>query len=370
MNCITLAVDVESARYYSPELRDTMAGFDTTFVILFTIEALVRFAATGFFTKPHGYFLSGWNVVDFIIVVCGWVSLFAPAWTGVTSIKLLRIVRLLGAVTIFQSFRDVLASVVASLYMLSTVVFLFLVFALVFGVIGVQLFGGLLSHHCMGVPTGCPLPGQDKAECSIMLDHPDQVCTPSYLGTGLRNCTDVYGFTDLAGNAVDCVKTRLFPGNSVTRFEHIGWATVLLFQVMTGSGWVSAMYQTMDGIGYGLPLAYFVLIVIIGMLFVANLVIAVLGNAYISHHLARKEERRLLKRVKLELALWVDADADYSLRRFWSWMMVPGGSEIRTVCRSMPRPPSIPNRRPPTAALLFATPSCRHYLAGVPRGNG
>lgn len=149
VNCILLAIDVPGARYYDSNLGNVLNAFDTSFIALFSAEAAIKIFGLGPFANPHGYFRSGWNCLDFLIVVFGLVSIGFSEWEGVTSLRVLRIIRPLRSMAIFGSFSDVLGALVTSMHKLTTIFFLFVIFSLVFGVIGVQVFGGVLSHHCM-----------------------------------------------------------------------------------------------------------------------------------------------------------------------------------------------------------------------------
>lgn len=46
------------------------------FLIIFTVEAFLKVIAYGLLFHPNAYLRNGWNLLDFIIVVVGWVSIF------------------------------------------------------------------------------------------------------------------------------------------------------------------------------------------------------------------------------------------------------------------------------------------------------
>eukprot|EP00966_Prymnesium_polylepis_P012587 289033-Prymnesium_polylepis.1 len=161
INCIMMSVDVQSAKYFNDDLGSTLESFDSFFVIAFSFEAILKLYALGPFAVPNGYFRSPWHCMDFLIVICGLISMGIPDLDGITAIRALRALR---AMSVFSSFRDVLGAFSGSLYQLTTIFSLFVVFSLVIGVIGVQVFGGVLAHHCMA--------GGE------MLDTQDQVRAP------------------------------------------------------------------------------------------------------------------------------------------------------------------------------------------------
>lgn len=44
------------------------------FLIIFTVEAFLKVIAYGLLCHPNAYLRNGWNLLDFIIVVVGWVN--------------------------------------------------------------------------------------------------------------------------------------------------------------------------------------------------------------------------------------------------------------------------------------------------------
>ena len=44
---------------------------DVIFVAIFTLEATLKIIAYGFFFHSNSYLRSGWNIIDFVVVVVG-----------------------------------------------------------------------------------------------------------------------------------------------------------------------------------------------------------------------------------------------------------------------------------------------------------
>ncbi|KAL3926942.1 MAG: hypothetical protein SGPRY_003060 [Prymnesium sp.] len=103
----------------------------------------------------------------------------------------------------------------------------------------------------------------------------------------------------------------------------------LLFQCMTGSGWTNILYMTSDGSGSTVSLIYFLTVIVLGMLFVSNLVIAVLGNAYISHLITRRERRKIHLQSLAFLFQDTMNEGQETLRDFYEWLMTPSAGESR-----------------------------------------
>ena len=86
-NCIILALDNE-AKWVSENSK----MIDMILLIIFSIEMSLKVIAMGFVTREHSYLRDTWNVLDFFVVVMGWIgTLFTTA--DVTAIRVIRILR-------------------------------------------------------------------------------------------------------------------------------------------------------------------------------------------------------------------------------------------------------------------------------------
>jgi len=54
------------------------------FLVIFTLECIIKIIAYGFVLHPYAYLRSGWNMLDFIIVVVGLVT--APIYYDAFSV--------------------------------------------------------------------------------------------------------------------------------------------------------------------------------------------------------------------------------------------------------------------------------------------
>ena len=78
------------------ELSKTLAWLDMVMTILFTIEMVLKVATFGFVANgPGSYLRSGWNVLDFFIVVISLVSLVMGGSSSLNTVKALRTLRVL-----------------------------------------------------------------------------------------------------------------------------------------------------------------------------------------------------------------------------------------------------------------------------------
>lgn len=74
---------------------------DTAFAIVFTVEAIIKIIADGFYWTPNAYFRSTWGIIDAVVLITLWINvitLFAHAGAvsrAVGAFKALRALRLL-----------------------------------------------------------------------------------------------------------------------------------------------------------------------------------------------------------------------------------------------------------------------------------
>jgi hypothetical protein len=90
-------------------VRNWFVWTDTGFAIVFTIEALIKVIADGFFWTPNAYFRGSWGFIDGVVLVTLWVNIVTSFYNDgqitrtVGAFKALRALRLLN---ISDSTRD------------------------------------------------------------------------------------------------------------------------------------------------------------------------------------------------------------------------------------------------------------------------
>ena len=142
----------------SDEYRNAIGFADVGFTIFYTLEAVMRVAANGFFyastTREPAYFDSGWNKLDLTVILIAYVT-YVLAALGIKMpvkpnvFRALRVLRLLHAVRFFSSTRAILTSLGKAIGLLGNVVALFMFFFCVYTVLGMSLFGGALRMSCI-----------------------------------------------------------------------------------------------------------------------------------------------------------------------------------------------------------------------------
>jgi hypothetical protein len=70
---------------------------DFVFLIIYTIEMSLKIVAMGFFMREHSYLRDSWNMLDFLVVFLGWISLVVNN-SSMSGIKVVRTLRPLKAI--------------------------------------------------------------------------------------------------------------------------------------------------------------------------------------------------------------------------------------------------------------------------------
>ena len=87
MNCLFLAMD--KGVDFVTNNSDTI---DLVFLCIYTTEMVLKIIAMGFVMREYSYLREGWNIMDFFVVVLGWVSIIVSS-DSISGIKVIRILR-------------------------------------------------------------------------------------------------------------------------------------------------------------------------------------------------------------------------------------------------------------------------------------
>ena len=140
------------------------------FVALFTLEALLKICAKGLLYGHSAYLRSGWNWLDLIVVLSGWLEV-RMSWEGVMGLRLIRVVRPLRGAASVRGVRVLVECILSALPQCSSAVLVLLTLVLLFGTIGVHLFSGLLRHQCFRPTESGWLPTGDTCSPHCERDH-------------------------------------------------------------------------------------------------------------------------------------------------------------------------------------------------------
>ncbi|XP_029945382.1 voltage-dependent T-type calcium channel subunit alpha-1I-like isoform X2 [Salarias fasciatus] len=322
LNCVTLGMyqPCENIDCTSDRCQ-ILQAFDAFIYIFFALEMVVKMVALGIFGR-RCYLGDTWNRLDFFIVMAGMVEYSLDLQNiNLSAIRTVRVLRPLKAINRVPSMRILVNLLLDTLPMLGNVLLLCFFVFFIFGIIGVQLWAGLLRNRCypeenftlssgMTLPAPYYRPEEDDERpfiCSLASDNGIMSCTdvPARREGGRTCCLDkedalhrqALGLSPEplangsgAGEAVGlCINwnqyyTRCHTGNTnphkgAINFDNIVYAWIVIFQVITLEGWVEIMYYVMDAHSF-YNFIYFILLIIIGSFFMINLCLVVIATQF------------------------------------------------------------------------------------------
>ncbi|KAK5966933.1 Voltage-dependent L-type calcium channel subunit alpha, partial [Trichostrongylus colubriformis] len=269
-NCIALAVYQPYPAQDSDSKNTILEQIEYLFIVVFTIECILKVVALGFICHPGAYLRNAWNILDFIIVVIGLVSTILSRMNiqgfDVKALRAFRVLRPLRLVSGVPSLQVVLNAILRAMIPLLHIALLVLFVILIYAIIGLELFCGKLHSTCVDPATG-QLAQKDPSPCGT---HGSAFqCVPSDALSGM-------------GVQWVCSSNTSWPGpnNGITNFDNFGLAMLTVFQCVSLEGWTEVMYWVNDAVGREWPWIYFVTLVILGSFFVLNLVLGVLSGEF------------------------------------------------------------------------------------------
>uniref|UniRef100_A0A8C7BI66 Calcium voltage-gated channel subunit alpha1 H n=1 Tax=Neovison vison TaxID=452646 RepID=A0A8C7BI66_NEOVI len=266
LNCVTLGMfrpceDVEC----QSERCSILEAFDDFIFAFFAVEMIIKMVALGLFGQKC-YLGDTWNRLDFFIVMAGYYSLDGHN-VSLSAIRTVRVLRPLRAINRVPSMRILVTLLLDTLPMLGNVLLLCFFVFFIFGIVGVQLWAGLLRNRCFLDSTFArnnnltflrPYYQTEEGEenpfiCSSRRDNGMQKCSHIPSRRELRvECTlgwEAYGQPQREGPAGAahnaCINWNQYynvcrsggsnPHNGAINFDNIGYAWIAIFQVGPGS---------------------------------------------------------------------------------------------------------------------------------------
>uniref|UniRef100_A0A8C6L6J5 Calcium voltage-gated channel subunit alpha1 Ia n=1 Tax=Nothobranchius furzeri TaxID=105023 RepID=A0A8C6L6J5_NOTFU len=307
LNCVTLGMyqPCENIDCTSDRCQ-ILQAFDAFIYIFFALEMVIKMVALGIFGR-RCYLGDTWNRLDFFIVMAGMVEYSLDLQNiNLSAIRTVRVLRPLKAINRVPSMRILVNLLLDTLPMLGNVLLLCFFVFFIFGIIGVQLWAGLLRNRCyteenFTIPSGMTLPApyyrpeEDDERpfiCSLASDNGIMSCSdvPARREGGRVCCLDKEDALHRQSLALGlCINwnqyyTRCHTGNSnphkgAINFDNIVYAWIVIFQVITLEGWVEIMYYVMDAHSF-YNFIYFILLIIIGSFFMINLCLVVIATQF------------------------------------------------------------------------------------------
>ncbi|CAL8250385.1 unnamed protein product [Arctogadus glacialis] len=288
-NCVAMGVTKPYPDDDSNATNHNLEQVEYVFLVIFTIETFTKILAYGLVMHPSAYIRSGWNLLDFVIVIVGLFSVMAegmtdhkpgeahhaagkPGGLDVKALRAFRVLRPLRLVSGVPSLQIVLNSIMKAMVPLLHIGMLVMFVIIIYAIIGLELFIGRMHKTCYYLGS------------ELMLDDDPTPC--AFAGNG-RFCMS---------NGTECRGRWEGPNGGITNFDNIFFAMLTVFQCITMEGWTDVLYWMNDAIGFEIPWIYFVSLVIFGSFFIINLVLGVLSGEF------SKEREKAVARGELQKA--------------------------------------------------------------------
>uniref|UniRef100_A0A669CWL4 Voltage-dependent T-type calcium channel subunit alpha n=1 Tax=Oreochromis niloticus TaxID=8128 RepID=A0A669CWL4_ORENI len=193
LNCVTLGMYQPCENIdCSSDRCQILQAFDAFIYIFFAMEMVVKMIALGIFGR-RCYLGDTWNRLDFFIVMAGMVEYSLDLQNiNFTAIRTVRVLRPLKAINRVPSMRILVNLLLDTLPMLGNVLLLCFFVFFIFGIIGVQLWAGLLRNRCYP-EENFTLSGISLPRPYYMADEDDErpfICSLP-VDNGIMSCSDV-----------------------------------------------------------------------------------------------------------------------------------------------------------------------------------
>ncbi|XP_071552669.1 voltage-dependent calcium channel type A subunit alpha-1 isoform X2 [Panulirus ornatus] len=274
-NCIVLALEEHLPEGDKTLLAQNLEKTEPYFLFIFCVEASLKILALGFVLHPKSYLRNIWNIMDFVVVVTGGMTIIAADSFGQTvdlrMLRSFRVLRPLKLVSRLPSLQVVLKSIIKAMAPLLQIGLLVLFAIVIFAIIGLEFYSGALHKTCYSL--------EDLGEIVTEGEIP----TPCH--TDNETLAPVGAFVCDPAISI-CLELWVGPNYGITSFDNIGFAMLTVFQCITQEGWTSILYWTNDALGGSYNFLYFVPLIVLGSFFMLNLVLGVLSGEF-----AKERER-------------------------------------------------------------------------------
>ena len=264
-----LAAETHTFPRSGTRTSDAFTIVDVLFTVLFALEMLAKMYALQVYKNPASYLRSSFNVLDVVVVAASLITLAFESVGALRSLRLLRALRPLRSVHKLPSLKLVINAVLASVPAISHVCVLGLGLGTVLSIMGMELFQGKM-WYCAEVPSYDAYVAA-ATDAAVALD----ASASAAAGGGLDRAA--------------CLAAGGTWRNNKFNFDNFAEAMVSVFVISTGDNWQDIMYVAMDSVGdgeapsrdhSGWAAAYFVLVVLVAMLFWANLFVSALVDNF------------------------------------------------------------------------------------------
>ena len=254
--------------------------------ILFSLEMLIKILAKGLILHKFTYLRNGWNIIDCFICIYQWFKIYNEDWGNLYVFRCLKFIGIMKDMTYLSGLSKLVNSIIISLPTLGRV-FLFLIFViLIFAILGIQLFNGIIYNRCREYPikinddynnTGIPY------YQSIPVN--DRICSPKNY-TGSFQCPKnsfCVNFFDIVNyfklnttmesfkRSDENLNQNIWLHFGLLNFDNLISSLISSFSFITLQNWSNDLTKFLDGCSKSSTILYFNSIIILGGFFIIKL---------------------------------------------------------------------------------------------------
>ncbi|XP_033240507.1 voltage-dependent calcium channel type A subunit alpha-1 isoform X20 [Drosophila pseudoobscura] len=281
-NCVVLALEEHLPGGDKTVLAQKLEKTEAYFLCIFCVEASLKILALGLVLHKHSYLRNIWNIMDFFVVVTGFMTQYPQIGPEVDlrTLRAIRVLRPLKLVSGIPSLQVVLKSIIKAMAPLLQIGLLVLFAIVIFAIIGLEFYSGALHKTCYSLEDPNKLVKEGESETPCNTDNSTEKAGGSFV---CNNTTSM------------CLEKWDGPNSGITSFDNIGFAMLTVFQCITMEGWTSILYWTNDALGSTFNWIYFVPLIVIGSFFMLNLVLGVLSGEFAKEREKVENRQEFLK---------------------------------------------------------------------------
>ncbi|XP_076228267.1 calcium voltage-gated channel subunit cacophony isoform X2 [Nomia melanderi] len=267
-NCVVLALEEHLPKQDKTILAQKLEATEIYFLGIFCVEASLKILALGFVLHRGSYLRNIWNIMDFFVVVTGFITAFSQGIDldmDLRTLRAIRVLRPLKLVSGIPSLQVVLKSIIKAMAPLLQIGLLVLFAIVIFAIIGLEFYSGTLHKTCYSI-----------RDIHFIMKEGEQA---SPCNTDNKSEAP-FGAHVCDANVSTCMDHWEGPNYGITSFDNIGFAMLTVFQCITMEGWTAILYWTNDALGSTYNWIYFIPLIVLGSFFMLNLVLGVLSGEF------------------------------------------------------------------------------------------
>lgn len=300
INSLRLGADWPSV-VNPPAVERALDIMDDAFTVLFTIEATVKIVAFGFVLHAGAYMRSGWNVMDFVIIVISWVQFFAGQ-RALSGMRAVRVFRPLRTVSRVPKLKQLVGGLIRGLPQVLDNLILFLFVIILFAMGGVQLFMDSLSQRCyieaLAAPAAYP-----NVTVPVLVNNDPRTCGGTH-HCELQDPTVIKRAT--------CSIHRDVYTKENQNYDNIFSAMILVLKITVNDNWPEDLDALTNATGYA-AIGFFVLLITFGTWYCVNLFLAILTTSYAAKDDDSTDSSAQRESAKRDKTLQVDIEHEKDL---------------------------------------------------------